>query len=149
MYRPAVLVLESYMPTELEVGMYFKDTHSFIQYGNETPIYELRELKELPEDMDKFLSENGAPVKLAIGLHLEENPDQEISIVATDDQIGWIEYENILHKIDIRDINYLLMKGRGDIGLYMDDEDDETPHLEDGKVVICSIDSLYEEYEEE
>lgn len=147
MYRPANIFLQSYVPTQLELGMYFKNEHSYIQYGNQTPIYELWELKELPDDTDAFLAQHGSPVKPVIGLHTDDNPDVGIRIVAPFEQIGWIEYDDVLHELELRDLNYLLMEFQGNIGLYMEEKDDSTPYLEEGKVVICPIDQLYEEEE--
>jgi hypothetical protein len=42
------------------------------------------------------------------------------------------------------------MDSDGHIGLYMDDEDGDTPYLEDGElVVICPIEYLYQDIDED
>lgn len=149
MYKLANIFLQSYIPTELEVGMYFKKEHWFIKYGNETPLYEIWELKELPEgDIDEFFAKNGYPVTPVIG-EVQENPDAPISILATFEEVGWIEYEDMLHEIELKDINYLLMQFQGSVGIFLDEDD--SFYLEEGKMVICPIDELYqdEDYDEE
>ncbi len=148
-FQDAVLMLKSYIPTELQVGMYFKTEKSNLLYGNQTPTVQIFELEELPEDTDKFYAEFGYPVEPVIGMQLDSNPDVELAIVATSDQIGWIMYNDDLYMMEVEDVNHILMESNGHIGLYMDDEDGDTPYLEDGElVVICPIEYLYQDIDE-
>ena len=147
MYNPAQIILQSYMPTHLSVGMYFKTEKSFVQFGNETPIQQIWTLDEMPDDMDAFIAEHGAPVKPVIGMILDENPDTEVAIIAKESDLGWIEYDGHLLPLELRDINYILSEFQGHIGLYLNDDEDEQPYKEEGKVVICPIDYLYDDQE--
>jgi len=153
MYAPAKIVLRSYIPTFITVGMYFKTTKSYVQYGNETPIEQIWvcEVNVDMEETDEFIARYGAPVEPVICMQMDENPDVEMAIVATPEQIGWIDYEGSLYEVGVNDINYLLSEHGGYVGLYMSDDDEDEVHLELDKVVICPIDYLYqdEEYDEE
>ena len=100
MWYPAEIVISSYLPPELEVGMLFVNR---ISVGVIEPFVELFELEELPEDPDAFMSRHGVPVELSI---IDEDGD----LLASHDEIGWWdegddsdEYRNIT----LDDINYL------------------------------------------
>lgn len=151
MYAPAKIVLRSYIPTFITVGMYFKTTKSYIQYGNETPIEQLWvcEVNVDVEETDEFIARYGAPVEPVIVVITDENPDNPVKVMTTPEQLGWIEYEDKLFPIELKDLNYLLSEFGGHVGLYMSDEDEDAVHLEEGMVVICPIDNLYEEYDED
>ena len=114
MWYPAEISLSSYLPTELEEGMLFINR---ISVGVIEPYIELWELEEVPEDMDEFMSKNGAPVELVI-------IDDEGGILASHDEIGWWdegadsdEYRNIT----LDDINYLLRELDGYVDIQVDE----------------------------
>jgi hypothetical protein len=114
MWYPAEISLSSYLPTELEEGMLFINR---ISVGVIEPYIELWELEEVPEDMDEFMSKNGAPVELVI-------IDDEGGILASHDEIGWWdegvdsdEYRNIT----LDDINYILRELDGYVDIQVDE----------------------------
>jgi hypothetical protein len=114
MWYPAEISLSSYLPTELEEGMLFINR---ISVGVIEPYIELWELEEVPEDMDEFMSKNGAPVELVI-------IDDEGGILASHDEIGWWdegvdsdEYRNIT----LDDINYLLRELDGYVDIQVNE----------------------------
>lgn len=114
MWYPAEISLSSYLPTELEEGMLFINR---ISVGVIEPYIELFELEEIPEDMDEFMSKNGAPVELVI-------IDDEGGILASHDEIGWWDDgddSDEYRDITLDDINYLLRELDG----YVDIEVDE------------------------
>jgi hypothetical protein len=88
-----------------------------ISVGVIEPYIELWELEEVPEDMDEFMSKNGAPVELVI-------IDDEGGILASHDEIGWWdegvdsdEYRNIT----LDDINYILRELDGYVDIQVDE----------------------------
>ena len=114
MWYPAEISLSSYLPKELEEGMLFINR---ISVGVIEPYIALWELEEVPEDMDEFMSKNGAPVELVI-------IDDEGGILASHDEIGWWdegadsdEYRNIT----LDDINYLLRELDGYVDIQVDE----------------------------
>jgi hypothetical protein len=114
MWYPAEISLSSYLPKELEEGMLFINR---ISVGVIEPYIELWELEEVPEDMDEFMSKNGAPVELVI-------IDDEGGILASHDEIGWWdegvdsdEYRNIT----LDDINYLLRELDGYVDIQVNE----------------------------
>lgn len=114
MWYPAEISLSSYLPTELEEGMLFINR---ISVGVIEPYIELFELEEIPEDMDEFMSKNGAPVELVI-------IDDEGGILASHDEIGWWDDgddSDEYRDVTLEDINYLLRELDG----YVDIEVDE------------------------
>jgi len=114
MWYPAEISLSSYMPPELEVGMLFINR---ISVGVIEPYIELFELEEIPEDMDEFMSKNGAPVELVI-------IDDEGGMLASHDEIGWWDDgddSDEYRDVTLDDINYLLRELDG----YVDIEVDE------------------------
>lgn len=151
MYAPAKIVLKSYIPDEIKSGMYFKSLKFYDQFGNETPIEQIWQLQHDVEDADKFMAELGAPVEPVICMQMDSNPDVEVAVIATFDQFGWVEYDETLYPIEEKDINYFLSEHGGYVGIYMcdDEEYEDEVHLEDGKIVLCPISDLYEDYDEE
>ena len=138
MWYTGEIILESYLPLELEEGMFFVNR---ISVGVIEPYIELWQLEEVPEDMDSFLTANGAPVKIYI-------IDSDNEILATEDEIGWMdegEHTDELRDVTLDDINLILREYEGYLDIEIDDEDDEfSPIIIDGKVII----SIYEEEEE-
>jgi len=144
MYFEAELVCKSYIPDELELGMYFLN---YITVGILEPYPELWELKEIPEDMDKFMSINGCPVNLYI-------VDDEDNELATPDEIAYFdkgdEYET-LDIITLKEINIIFQEYDG----WLDLEIDEHYYENYNEIVafiyddMATIRYLQEEIEEE
>ena len=113
MWIPGEIVLHSYLPPELEVGMLFTNR---ISVGIMDPFIELFELEEVPEDADAFMTKHGAPVELVI-------IDDEGQLLASHDEIGWWddgddtdEYRDIT----LDDINYILRELEGYVDIEID-----------------------------
>ena len=130
MWMSAEIVISSYLPPELEVGMLFVNR---ISVGVIEPFIELFELEELPEDPDAFMSRHGVPVELSI---IDEDGD----LLASHDEIGWWdegEHTDELRDITLDDINYLLREFDGYIDIEYD-EDEGITIIED-KVVLSLV----------
>ena len=89
----AKLVFKSYMPKQLEIGMWFKKDHSDVVYGKIYNYITIYELKEIPPDMDEYISINGAPVEPFI-IQPMNNPDDVEEILVRPEYIGWWEYDD-------------------------------------------------------
>ena len=130
MWYPAEIVLKSYLPLELEEGMLFINR---IFIGVVEPYVELFELEEIPEDMDDFMSKNGAPVELMI-------IDEE-GVLATHDQIGWWDDgpdTDELRDVTLDDINYILRELDGYVDVEIDYDTEDLIIYED-KIVLSII----------
>lgn len=140
MWYPAEIVLSSYLPPELEVGMLFTNR---ISVGVIEPFIELFELEEIPEDPDAFMAKHGVPVELAI---IDEDGD----LLASHDELGWWdegEHTDELREITLDDINYILRELDGYIDIQIEDEEDFFVVFIEDKVVL-SIAPEEEELEE-
>jgi hypothetical protein len=138
MWYPAEIVISSYLPPELEVGMLFTNR---ISVGVIEPFIELFELEEIPEDPDAFMAKHGVPVELAI-------IDDDGDLLASHDEIGWWdegEHTDELRDITLDDINYILRELDGYVDIEYD-EDEGIVFMEDK--VVLSI-APEEELEEE
>lgn len=130
MWYPAEIVVKSYLPSELEVGMLFVNR---ISVGVIEPYIELFELEEIPEDKDAFMSKHGCPVELAI---IDEDED----LIATKDEIGWWDDGDDVDEyrdITLKDINYIFRELDGYVDIELDDDGDIV--LIEGKVVLSLI----------
>jgi hypothetical protein len=92
MYILAKLVFKSYMPKQLEKGMWFKQNHRDIVYGKIYDYITIFELKEVPRDMDSYITVNGAPVEPYI-IQPKRNSDLAEDILVRPEYIGWWEYD--------------------------------------------------------
>lgn len=141
MWYPAEISLSSYLPDELEVGMFFINR---ISVGVIEPYIELFELEELPEDPESFMVRFGAPVELVI-------IDDDESLIASHEEIGWWdegEHTDELRDITLDDINYILRELDGYVDIEIDDEEDPIyPVMYEGKVRLSL--QPEEEFEEE
>jgi len=88
MFTLAKLVFKSYMPLKLEKGMWFISKQRDIVYGEIYEYLHIHELQHVPQDMESYISINGAPVEPYIIMPMM-NPDSPQEILATPDQIGW------------------------------------------------------------
>ena len=131
MWIPAEIVLRSYLPPELEVGMLFANK---ISVGVIEPYIELFELEEIPEDPDAFMAKNGAPVDLGI-------IDSDGRPVAIDHEIGWWDDGDDVdeyREVTLDDINYLLREFEGYVDVEYDENEDDFVLIE-GKVVLSLV----------
>lgn len=140
MWYPAEISLSSYLPSELEVGMLFI---SRISVGVIEPYIELFELEEIPEDMDEFMSKNGAPVELLI-------IDEDGRAIATHDEIGWWdegEHTDELREVTLDDINYSLRELDGYVDVEYDEIEDDFVIYEDKIVLSIILDDDLEDWD--
>tara|TARA_R110000782_G_scaffold93772_1_gene177295 strand:+ start:419 stop:844 length:426 start_codon:yes stop_codon:yes gene_type:complete len=124
MWYTAEIVLKSYLPTKLEEGMLFVNK---ISVGIIDPYVELWHLEDdFPENIDLFMSINGAPVNLFI-------IDEDGEILANPEEIGlWDvgEESEELYEISLEEINFLLREFDGAVEVqYCEDEDNEDVYL--------------------
>lgn len=144
MYKLAKLLLRSYQPEQIEVGMMFAMSVTINDYS----YLHVHRLDKLPRDIDRYLTENGYPVKPYIMALENSNPDAPERILAYPDQIRWINYGHELYPFEIEDINYIMMNDEGCIGIWMEDGEviiDDT----DGTVEITFISNMYNDDEED
>jgi hypothetical protein len=133
MWIPAEIVLKSYLPSELEIGMLFINR---ISVGVIDPYIALFELEEIPEDPDAFMAKHGAPIELAI-------IDEIGNLLVSHDEIGWWDDgddTDELRELTLDDINYLLSEFDGYINIETDEEDDII--LIEDKVILSLVPEL-------
>ena len=143
-YQPVKLIYNSYQPSQLEVGMLFAMNVTI----NEHSYLHLRKLEKLPRDIEEYLQHNGLPVKPYFIRSIDSNPDVAPEVVAYPDQIAYYEQDGQLFDFTIDDMNYINLEDEGYIGLYFDDETNQ-PVLEDGRVVVTSMDNVFDAEEQE
>jgi len=90
MFILAKLVFRSYMPTQLQKGMWFKRHHADVLLGKIYNYITIYELKEIPYDMDEYISINGAPVEPYI-IQPMKNADDVEEILVRPQFVGWWE----------------------------------------------------------
>lgn len=143
-YQPVKLIYNSYIPDQIEAGMLFAVSVTV----NEHSYLHVHKLEKLPRNIEKYIQENGYPVKPYLVRAIDSNPDVPPEVVAYPDQIAYYEQDGQLFDFTIDDMNYICMEDEGYIALYFDDETDQ-PVLEDGLVVVTSMDNVWDEEEEE
>jgi len=149
MYIPAKLLFRSYMPKQLEKGMWFLSRKQEVVYGNLYSYLQIYELKDIPRDTDSFLEINGAPVELYIVAQMT-NPDSTEIILAEPHEIGWLDegnWSDELTEINIEIVNYILAEWGGDVIIEADE--DENIIIYEQKCTIRTIDNVPEDEEEE
>ena len=130
MFTLAKLVFKSYMPLQLEKGMWFASKQKDIVYGKVYEYLQIHELTHVPQDMDSYIAVNGAPVEPYIIMPMM-NPDSPEEILATPDQIGWWDQGDTaddLEDLTVKIINsYIYGEDgeNGDIALEVFDTEDE------------------------
>jgi len=135
MYYPALLILNNYVPLQLEEGMYFKS----VLYPNTekeyTELWELRKLGGFVKADDQFFAQNGYPVEIMI---LDESGET----LANHEQIGWWdegEHTDDLRDITLSDINRIL---KNNDAIEIDISEDAyqinqvIPNTAEGKVIL-------------
>ena len=165
----AKLVFKSYMPKQLEIGMWFKRDHSDVVYGKIYNYITIYELKEMPPDMEEYISMNGAPVEPSI-IQPMTTPDDPEEILVISDFVGWWESdegeedddgnwtENIqLEDLSPKTINEWIYGENGDndglIALEVNDDREAITYVDDegndtGKVIIKQSDYVNEDDED-
>lgn len=155
------LVFQSYIPSEFEKGMLFLRKISMLKLGTLIEYNEVFELKEIPRDIESFVSINGWPVAPFI-FSITANPDSFAEPLAAPDQMGWWDDgpdSEDLRDIDIKDYNYILEEDgyiEIEVDAFMNEDGEEivTPILYMDKVTVRiptdeeEYDEEYEEYEE-
>jgi hypothetical protein len=144
MYQPTKLIYKSYQPSQLEVGMLFAMSVTV----DDVSYLHLHKLESIPRDIDKYLTENGWPIKPYLIKAIDSNPDKAPVVVAYPDQLGWIELEGLLYEFTIDDMNYISLSNEGYVYVYIDDETDDLV-LEDGKAIMTYIGSVSDEDEDD
>jgi hypothetical protein len=135
MFIPAEIVLVSYLPDELEVGMLFTNR---ISVGVIEPYVELFELEEIPEDPDVFMSKHGVPVELRI-------VDEDDNILANHDEIGWWDDggdSEFLREVTLDDVNYILRELEGYVDIHASNNETDGVYesvLIDDMVLFCVV----------
>jgi hypothetical protein len=158
MFTLAKFVLKSYMPKQLEKGMWFISKQKDVVYGQIYEYIKVYELKEVPQDMNSYIAVNGAPVEPYI-VQVMNNPDDKEYILATPDQIGW--WDDGDNSDDLEDITVTIINDNiygengndGHISVEMIEDEDGDRHLVlfHGKVTIrhCElVDDYLEEYDD-
>lgn len=115
MWYPAELVLENYIPDQIEKGMLFIN---ILNPGTFKETYEVFSLERVPRDESAFTALNGFPVKLLILID-----DDEDSI--KHEQIGWFDFGeevDFLTEISLKEINIILNEFNGWLEIEIDDE---------------------------
>jgi hypothetical protein len=156
MFILAKLVFKSYMPSELEEGMWFISKHKDVVLGNVYEYLRVHQLQKVPQDMESYVIANGAPVEPYI-IQPMRNADDVEEILAFPNQIGW--WDAGAHSDDIEDLSVAILNSNiygedgedGAIALYVDDYV-RKPILIEGKVVISdlyAVDEIEESNEKE
>ena len=149
MYIDAELVLKSYKPLELEEGMFF--VNKIVR----TDDIELFILEEIPEDEETFLVTHGYPIELYVIQHELLNNTETPIILATPEQIGWWDYEELdeFTEISLEEINNVISQFTGLLEIYIDDETDapllvKNEESEDKVVLKYLTDEEWEDWED-
>lgn len=146
MYYTVELVLKSYMPKQLEVGMWFITK---INPGTRKEYSEVWALDKYPaETLEEFVTKHGAPVEPYL-MYDEQ-------ALAEPHEIGWWdegEDTDELRDIELADVNFILTECDGHIDVQIDDwdyayEEEINPVLYANKVTL-TLPGLYEEEDED
>jgi hypothetical protein len=154
MFILAKLVFKSYMPSELEEGMWFISKQKDVVLGNVHEYLRVHQLQKVPQDMESYILANGAPVDPYI-IQPMKNADDVEEILAFPSEIGW--WDAGAESDDIEDLSLAVLNNNiygengedGMIALYVDDYV-RKPILIEGKVVISDVYAVDEiEYSDE
>lgn len=145
MFYPAELAYRNYMPDELESGMLFM---KILHQGTIKESIEVWTLDRVPQDKDRFLSENGAPIELYV-------MDEEGEVLAEPEEIAWFDLGEAfmtLTDISLKEINIILNEYDGLVEIEISDEDYEegyvSPSYQMDKVTLRFL-TEYDEEEED
>ena len=146
MHQTVELVLKSYMPKQLELGMWFITK---INPGTLKEYSEIWALTTHPrETLEEFIVKNGAPVEPYL-IYNEE-------VVAEPHEIGWWDegdHIDELRDIELADVNFILTEWDGYVDVEIDEWDYDheeviNPVLYAQKVTMC-LPGLYEEEDDD
>lgn len=118
MFYPAELAYRNYMPDELKPGMLFMN---ILHQGTVKETVEVWILDKVPQEKDRFLSENGAPIELYV-------MDEEGELLAEPEEIAWFDLGEAfmtLTDISLKEINIILNEYDGIVEIEISDEDYE------------------------
>ena len=145
MFYPAELAYRNYMPDELESGMLFM---KILHQGTVKESVEVWTLDRVPQDKDRFLSENGAPIELYV-------MDEDGEVLAEPEEIAWFDLGEAfmtLTDISLKEINIILNEYDGLLEIEISDEDYEegfiSPSYQMDKVTLRFL-TDYDEDEED
>lgn len=145
MFYPAELAYRNYMPDELESGMLFM---KILHQGTIKESIEIWTLDRVPQDKDRFLSENGAPIELYV-------IDEDGELLAEPEEIAWFDLGEAfmtLTDISLKEINIILNEYDGLVEIEISDEDYEegyiSPSYQMDKVTLRFL-TEYDEDEED
>lgn len=135
MYQAAELVLKSYMPLAIEIGMRFVK----INPDKTVELFEITKANysnTVFSDPEEFFLKHGAPVELYVIGEYD-------FVLATPNQIGWFdpgEESDEYRDIELKDINLILQEHEGHIEIEIEEVAFEygaiNPIIEEGKVII-------------
>lgn len=146
MYFTVELVLKSYMPKQLELGMWFITK---LHQGTIKEYSEIWALDKLPfESTEEFITKHGAPVEPYL-IYDEQ-------VIAEPHEIGWWDEgpeNDELRDLELKDVNLIINEWDGDIDIEIDEydyahEEELNPILYANKVTLCTP-GLYDEDEED
>jgi hypothetical protein len=142
MYCTVELVLKSYMPKRLELGMWFITK---LNPGTRKEYSEIWALDKFPtESLEEFIVKNGAPVEPYL-IYDEE-------VIAEPHEIGWWddgpEYDE-LRDVELKDVNNIINELDGFVDVEIDEwdyahEEEINPILYASKVTM-TVPDMYEE----
>lgn len=139
----AELVLKSYIPDELELGMMFmRKTFP----NTEREEIEVFSLSSIPEDNDEFYFMNGFPIQPYIIKQVNIN-DTNPLILASAEEIGWWddgEETDELYTIDIDELNFIIGQLAGQVCIEINEELEEVELIE-GMVVLTYPEEFFDE----
>lgn len=142
MYQTVELVLKSYMPKQLEIGMWFITK---INPGTRKEYSEIWALDKYPnETLEEFVTKHGAPVEPYL-IYDEQ-------ALAEPHEIGWWdegEDTDELRDIELRDINLIINEWDGFVDVEIDEwdyahEEEINPIIYAGKVTL-TMPGMYED----
>ena len=146
MYQTVELVLKSYMPKQLEIGMWFITK---INPNTRKEYSEVWALDKLPQDtVEEFVTKHGAPVEPYL-IYDEQ-------VIAEPHEIGWWDegdHIDELRDIELQDINYILDEWDGYVDVEVDEwdyahEEEINPVLYADKVTL-TVPGMYDEEEDD
>jgi len=145
MYFTVELVLKSYMPKQLELGMWFITK---LHQGTIKEYSEIWALDKLPfESTEEFIIKHGAPVEPYL-IYDEQ-------VLAEPHEIGWWDEgpeDDELRDIELKDVNLIINEWEGYIDVEIDEydyahEEEINPILYANKVTLCTP-GLYDDLED-
>lgn len=147
MHYTVEFVLKSYMPKQLEPGMWFIKKMNQGTVKEESEIWAIDKVPQ--ESLESFVTQHGAPVEPY--LVYNEQP------IAQPHEIGWWDEGDAtdeLRDIELKDINLIINENDGFVDVEIDEwdfvhEDEVNPIIYANKVVMSKVGTFEDEEEEE